>query len=211
MAESAPELDEETLRTQISAIVDDYSKYMQGKIDAMQLKESIGFQLNLLEKFEYKKGAYDCRSRVVMPKHSELVDLSLLLSMKRGVARYVLTLRHEGARKYAVHENRLVYVDLTKPPSKIFDKESMAIHDARVATASSPRIEASESQTHTMIRIPSAFKVKVRTTPQPRYGKIVCPTNNDRCCYLGKSHPASTKCGGAHFKCCIGEIHYGKD
>lgn len=124
----------ETLEDIVNNIIRDYSTYLQGKIDVESARSSIGYQISILLGYEYIHPASrdedeDKRighSIVVLPKSADMIDISLLLNIHGGVARYFLTIRPEGSKRYAVHHNKLYYIDRDNP-SKPFDISSFSV------------------------------------------------------------------------------------
>lgn len=124
----------ETLEDIVNNIIRDYSTYLQGKIDVESARSSIGYQISTLLGYEYIHPASrdddeDKRighSIVVLPKSADMIDVSLLLNMHGGIARYFLTVRPEGTKRYAVHHNKLYYIDVDNP-SKPFDISTFSV------------------------------------------------------------------------------------
>lgn len=116
----------EALENIATKIISDYSIYLQGIIDVSQARASINYQISLMANYEYTpvagtESVAECRSICILPKNCDLVDISMLLNMHKGIGRYILTIRHEGGRKYAVHCNKLYFIDVNNP-SRPFDK-----------------------------------------------------------------------------------------
>lgn len=173
----------ETIEAIASQIIADYSLYMQNKIDVEQARTSVGYQLDKLRDYEYENKEYGCRSVCVLPRRCDLIDVSLLINSTLGFGRYILNIRHEGDRKYAVHANRFVLID-SDNPSKPFDVVAMEVVDVRrvtttnLATTAGIVSKALKSLSSTNgsstkssikiknnIRIPNAFVVAVHTPP----------------------------------------------
>jgi hypothetical protein len=212
----AGNLSVESLVRITDSIIGDFSQYIRRIIDADSARASIGYQVSLLRRYEVESDPnIPSASIVVIPKSADIVDISLVLNMHGGFARYFLTIRSEGKGKYAVHVNKLYYIDASNP-SKPFDTATLIVSKEHLSTKTRVDKNIHESTT----KDSKKHSTVVWTKNQPRLTAPVqnnqasqecffCPTNNSHCCYTKADH-GDSECKDPSFLCCMNAVHYSK-